>query len=118
MKPKWLLMVAGAVLAAGLALVAAPQRASADTCTSQATGYWNSAGTWSCGHVPASADRVTVAGGHIITLDSSAPASGGLLSLTVNGTLIVGNDATARTLTVAGDVTINERRDASDKQPR
>ena len=108
MKSKWPLTVAGVMLAAGLALVAAPQRASADTCTSQASGYWNSAGTWSCGDVPASADRVTVASGHLITLDSSAPASGGLLALTVNGTLIVGNDATARTLTVAGDVTIND----------
>ncbi len=58
--------------------------AHAAACTSLATGNWGTAGTWSCGHVPAAGDTVTIALGTTVTLNVTSNV---LASLTVNGTL-------------------------------
>jgi hypothetical protein len=57
------------------------------TCTSSATGNWETAGTWSCGQVPTSADDVTIVSGHTVTITGTSQKS--VASLTVNsgGTL-------------------------------
>lgn len=72
-------------------------------CTSTG-GLWSATGTWaSCGgNVPQNGDNVTITSG-TVTLDVN---SNSIASLTVNGTLTIGNSATARTLTVTGDVTV------------
>lgn len=76
--------------------------ANAVVCTSLATGNWATIGTWSCGHVPLATDDVTVAAGHVVTMNSNP---GRALSLTVNGTV---NWAQNRTLNVGvGGVAIN-----------
>lgn len=54
--------------------------------------------------VPAAGDDVTICPGITVTLNTSTAS---LNSLTVQGTLTFGNNATARTLTVAGDVTVS-----------
>jgi hypothetical protein len=108
MKPQWLSILMGAVLVV-LTLVAAPRTVAADACTSKANTTWSTSTTWTCGHVPISGDSVTIATGTAVALDTSAPSSGGILSLTVqkDGVLTLGNNTTSRTLTVAGAVTVN-----------
>jgi hypothetical protein len=75
------------------------------TCTSVASSNWSVAGTWTsagnCNRVPLAGDDVVIDTG--TTLDTSSAA---LASLTVNGTLTVGNSATARALTVTGDIVV------------
>lgn len=74
------------------------------TCISQSSGNWNVVARWSCGRVPTTADTVTVDAGDTVTIDVN---TANIISLTVDGTLNVGNNNTARTVSVAGDITIN-----------
>ncbi|KAF5434797.1 G8 domain-containing protein, partial [Candidatus Methanophagaceae archaeon] len=73
------------------------------TITSIGTGDWSNAATWDAG-VPVAGDDVIIAAGHTVTLNQDAT----VLSLTVNntGVLVIGNDATARSLTVTGATAI------------
>ncbi|HEY8886867.1 MAG TPA: hypothetical protein VIM35_00135, partial [Gallionella sp.] len=64
-----------------LLLVLWAGEAAAAACNSKGTGNWNTAGTWSCGHVPAAGDSVTILNGHTITLNTNSNV---LASLTVN----------------------------------
>jgi hypothetical protein len=76
----------------------------AAVCTSGAGAVnWSAVATWSCGHVPANADDVVIAVGSTTTQDVS---SNSLASLTVNGILTVGNNGTARALTVVGNIAV------------
>lgn len=111
-----------------IAMTAFAQGAWAVTCTSAATvNNWNTVGTWSCGHVPANGDDVVIAATSTTTLNAN---SNSLLSLTVNGVLIIasnlnvnsnaaapltinsggtvtiGNNGTARAMVVTGDITV------------
>lgn len=83
------------------AAAAAPEA----TCTSAGTGFWGTAGTWtSCGGlVPQTGDTVIIAAGHTVTLNTNTNS---LASLTVNGTLGIGNNFFARTVNVAGNTTV------------
>jgi uncharacterized repeat protein (TIGR01451 family) len=47
----------------------------AATCQSDTTGNWSTAGNWSCGHVPTSADTVEIVGSYSITVDGTYNAS-------------------------------------------
>lgn len=86
-------------------LVWHPTKVFAAACTASSTGNWNTSGTWSCGHVPTSADDVTISGGITITVDvASAVANSVAVTNTSSngtGTLAVG----ANTLTVTTSVT-------------
>lgn len=91
----------------GLVMGQSPSRsayaAPAAVCTSTASGDWTAI-TWSgCVGGLQSNDRVVIAAGHVVVLDASVTIS----SLTLDGTLMFGDDNTARTLTVTGDVTIS-----------
>ena len=65
-------------------------------------GNWSDPATWDSGVVPGAADDVTIVAGATVTLDQDVS----VLSLTVNGAFVVGNDATARNLTVTGATNI------------
>ena len=52
-------------------------------CNSIVTGNWNTAGTWSCGHVPGH-ESVAVSVGHTVTMDVDSAT---LSTTTINGTL-------------------------------
>jgi len=67
-----------------------------------AGGLWSAPATWSGGAVPTGGDNVTVGAGCTVTIDTAASA----FSVTVGGTLQF-EDTTARTLTVANNVTVN-----------
>ncbi len=76
--------------------------AAANLSCAGAGGAWSAPATWSGAAVPTAGDNVTVQTGCTVTIDTAASA----LSLTVGGTLQF-EDTTARTLTVAGNVTVN-----------
>lgn len=86
-----------AVLLACLFVLLFSAEASATNCTSQASGDWSNASTWtSCdGSVPDGGDTVTIASGHTVTLNTDST----IQQIVVNGTLQV--DAAPRTLTFA-----------------
>lgn len=104
-----------AALAVALVLVAAAQGAAAQTTRYSKTGalVWNNAANWTnmCGGtvnsgVPAAGDHVVICAGSTMTINVTTPA---LASLTINagGTLQIGNNTVARTVSVTGDVTNN-----------
>ena len=72
--------------------------------TSNGIGLWNTAATWFPSGVPAAGDDVVILNGHTVTIDINTTA---LLSLTVNGILVVGNSNANIILTVSGNVLIS-----------
>lgn len=72
--------------------------------SSTGSGNWNSSSSWSPSGVPASGDAVTINTGHTITINTNTASIG---SLSVLGTLIIGNNNTNRTITVTGNIIIN-----------
>lgn len=71
--------------------------------TSAATGNWSDGATWVGGVAPTANDNVTIANGHTVTINSSACYS----LLIQNGGILQFEQTTARTLTVATNVTID-----------
>ncbi len=72
-----------------------------------ASGNWSTAANWSLGHIPASGESVIIPAGRSVTVDATTiPATGTLASLDISGSLTY-SAATARTITVAGNVMIN-----------
>ena len=69
------------------------------TCTSQATGNWNTIATWNCGTVPATGDSVVIANTHTVTLDVN---TADLKDFTINGGTLT-NDGNARTVSLTGN---------------
>ncbi len=64
---------------------------------------WNTGANWSTGSTPGASDDVTIGSGYTVVLNTSPT----IASLTVSGTLTMGNNTTARTLTVNNNVAIN-----------
>jgi len=75
----------------------------AAACASQATGNWGTAGTWNCGHVPATGDTVTITLGNTVTLNVNTNV---LASLTVNGVLTTAG-ASGSDIYIGGDIVNN-----------
>ncbi|RYD95408.1 MAG: fibronectin type III domain-containing protein, partial [Sphingobacteriales bacterium] len=96
-------LCAGGPLYSSTATTTSTTTLAAGAITSVGTGgLWSAPGTWSTGAVPTANDAVTIAAGSPVTIDIAALA----YSLTVNGSLTY-EAATARTLTVSTDVTVN-----------
>src|ERR1044072_4345879 len=72
-----------------------------------AGGVWSSPSTWVGGVVPGSGDSVTIVGGSAVIVDTTASA--GTLTVGTGGTpaVLTFDPFAARSLTVAGDLTIN-----------
>ncbi len=77
------------------------------TITSIVNGNWNATSTWDCGCIPTAGDNVIIANGTTVNLDINGSCNSLIVGQGVSGQLILGNDATARTLTVGNDVIIN-----------
>jgi hypothetical protein len=95
----------GPLIIAGLLLLL-PNTASAITRTSNVSpsGSWNTAASWTPNGVPANGDDVIIAAGDTIIVNTSTT---NIASLTISGTLTVGNNNTDRTVTVTGNLTVN-----------
>ena len=79
-------------------------QAQATTKTSTGSGNWSSSTSWSPSGAPANGDAVVIQSGHTITVNTN---TNDLLSLTVNGTLTIGNNNTDRIVTVTGNITVS-----------
>lgn len=104
MSRKPLFLLTALALAFSLVSVITPVPAYAAACTSTGTGNWSDSATWDCGNVPQDGDDVTVAATHVVTVDTDTAA---LASLTVAGTVTFDETGTGRTMTVAGNLTVN-----------
>jgi hypothetical protein len=96
-----------AVVAALLGGTASAQAASCNY-TGSTGGSWQTAGNWSCGSVPGSADDVTLSGGDNVALDTASATvqslmlDSGTLQLRSSWTLTVTGATTVRSGTVSG----------------
>lgn len=91
------LRVAAFALVAALAV----DTANAANCVSAGSGTWTGITWTNCAGGPAAGDTVMIQGIHTVALNTSPS----ITSLSVAGTLTFGNNNTARTLTVSGNVT-------------
>lgn len=74
----------------------------ASGCTSKASGNWGSSSTWSCGHVPTTADAVVLASPYAVTLDAAYTAT----NITINSGATL-SDTNSNTLTITGNLINN-----------
>lgn len=79
----------------------------AGTFISITTGNWGTGSTWNAGTVPTNGDNVTIANGHVVTIDGSYGCTNLTVGQGTSGTLLIGNSAVARTFTVLGTITVN-----------
>ncbi|MES2680612.1 MAG: T9SS type A sorting domain-containing protein [Bacteroidota bacterium] len=70
------------------------------------TGNWNTAGTWSPSGVPTAADNVTIANGHVVSINVDAQCNN-LIVGQGSATTLRFNGGTARTLNVNNNITVN-----------
>lgn len=91
-------------LALGVLILAATGFAEAATCTSKASGNWNSNATWNCsaGTTPAAGDTVIIQSPHIVSLNGTNRSAG---SLTINAGGTLFDDG--QDMTVSGGVVVN-----------
>ena len=68
-----------------------------------AGGDWDNPATWSGNTVPGASDDVSIINGATVTLNTDVT----IISLTIDGSFVIGNDATARNLTVTGTTSIS-----------
>ncbi len=73
---------------------------------SRVTGNWNTATTWTPTGVPTSADNVTIANGHVVTIDVNAVCNGLTVGQGASGVLQY-SGGTARSLTLGNQLTVN-----------
>lgn len=74
---------------------------------SRVTGNWSAANTWTPNGAPTSADNVTIANGHTVTINTDAVCNILNVGQGASGVLTIGNNNTARTIVVNNSVTIN-----------
>lgn len=78
------------------------------TFISVTSGNWGTGSTWNAGTVPTGSDNVIIANGHTVTINVNASCNNLQIGQTVPNTSVlrIGNNATARTITVNGNITI------------
>jgi hypothetical protein len=71
-----------------------------------ASGSWKNAAIWSTGVVPGISDNATISDGHTVTIDSLVTVNSLSIGNGTSGTLLIGNDNTARSITVIGNIDV------------
>jgi hypothetical protein len=70
-----------------------------------ANGTWNDPNDWTPIGVPTLSDNVTIRNGHTITIDVNASCNDLLVGFS-GGNLIIGNNNTARAITIGGNISV------------
>lgn len=71
------------------------------------SGNWQTNSTWNQGSVPTINDNVIIANGHTVTINQNANCHNLTVGQGTSGILRIGNNNTARTVTVNGNVIVN-----------
>lgn len=74
---------------------------------STGSGNWSTNGTWSPSGAPGPTDNVTIRNGHTVTINTNASCNNLTVGEGSSGTLRIGNNSTSRSLSVNGNVVIN-----------
>ncbi|HAP37073.1 MAG TPA: hypothetical protein DCQ28_14525 [Bacteroidetes bacterium] len=74
--------------------------------TTLTSGLWSSAGTWKSGSVPTTSSNVVIDDGHTVTIDQNVTVNSLTIGKGTSGILQIGNDATARTISVTGTIDV------------
>lgn len=91
----------------GTALTGIKATLPAGIISSVKSGNWNSTSTWDCHCIPTIGDDITIANGHTVTVDVNAVCNMLTVGQGTSGQLIIGNNSTARTLTVDSDIVVH-----------
>lgn len=75
----------------GVALLLISTYAKGASCSAKKSGNWESAATWTCGHVPTTGDNVTIGAGYTVTVTGNN--NGEIGNLTIFGILDFDNGA-------------------------
>jgi hypothetical protein len=71
------------------------------------SGNWGTGTTWNTGTVPTASDNVIVNNNHTVTINQNAACHNLTVGQGTSGILRIGNNNTARTFTVGGNVNVN-----------
>jgi len=71
-----------------------------------ASGSWKNPLIWSTGTVPGISDNATIADGHTVYIDTTVTVNSLTVGQGTSGTLLIGDDNTARSITVIGNVDV------------
>lgn len=71
-----------------------------------ASGSWKNKNIWSTNTVPGISDNATIADGHVVTIDSLVTVNSITVGQGTSGTLLIGDNATPRTITVIGNIDV------------
>lgn len=77
------------------------------------SGNWNTPGSWLPSGVPTATDNVTILDGHTITINTNTVCNRLTIGQGTSGSLRIGNNGTARTITVNENLIINSGADFS-----
>jgi post-segregation antitoxin (ccd killing protein) len=70
------------------------------------SGSWKNSAIWSTGSVPGISDNAVISDGHTVTIDSLVTVNSLTIGNGTSGTLLIGNDNTARSITVIGNIDV------------
>lgn len=71
------------------------------------SGNWQTGATWNTGTVPTATDNVIINNNHTVIINQNASCHNLTVGQGTSGILRIGNNNTARTLTISGNVTVN-----------
>ena len=71
-----------------------------------ANGLWSNTSTWDCACVPTTNDDVTISDGTTVTVNMNASCDDIFIGEGASGSLVIGNNATSRIMTIRGTTTI------------
>lgn len=88
------------------ALTGSQSTASPGAPVTVASGSWKNPLIWSTATVPGISDNATIADGHTVYIDTTVTVNSITVGQGTSGTLLIGDDNTARSITVVGNIDV------------